>query len=393
MKKYRKLRKRRSFVSVFICLCISSIVCFLIGKNYGSRLAMQVGNLAFVISIIGICYCILYRIVREDDQKLVQFLEERIEEEKIPDVWIKKEKQIIRIKFDLNGGVDSQKLKKIQEDLSDLYKLPLLESDYKPGYITYSLARENYFDPLICKPDTDYSQFYDPKERSVYLDHNFSWQIDKFPHALIVGKTGGGKTLFLKYICRVLKSEKLSADLVILDPKNSPDLKRLGDELDTDVLTNKADILKKLREAEELMHQRYADLQESNCDMYNEMAMPLYCIIADEVASFTSSLDQKELKEFTKHLNAIVFKGRQAGVIAFLTLQRADTTFMGSTGGAIRDQLGLRVCLGGASADGLRMVFGSDAKKPAFKEPGEGMIQLSNMNEPRDYKAPRMLKV
>lgn len=374
-----------------MCLCISSIICFELGKIYKLELAIQIGNIGFASSLVGICIGIVFKIFGENDQKLMDFLKERIDEDKIPDTWIRNSKLTIQIKFALDGGIDSNKLKDIGEELSDLYKLPLLERVYKPGEIVYTLAKENYYSPLICKQGMNYSVFFDEDKRSIQLDRHLTWNFDKHPHALITGSTGSGKSQYIMYLTRVFASMNASK-ITILDAKGAPDLKRLADDLEIEDLNEKGKILKKLREVTEDMEQRYKDMKEAHCDYYYQMgeAMPVYCLILEEVSALQSSLDVNEEKEFSKRLNSLVLLGRQAGIVLILTLQRADVSFMGKTGGAIRDQLGLRVCLSG-SADGMRMVFGADTKRPVFREPGEGLIQITGMESPRDYKAPRML--
>ena len=51
------------------------------------------------------------------------------------------------------------------------------------------------------------------------LNNNLSWNVQKQPHLLLAGVTGGGKTTFLNYL--IIEMKKMRGTVYICDPKHS----------------------------------------------------------------------------------------------------------------------------------------------------------------------------
>lgn len=111
-------------------------------------------------------------------------------------------------------------------------------------------------------------------------------------------------------------------------------------------------------------------------------------ILFDELISFSKLANRKTYEETAKRLASIVVTGRSKRIYAGLILQRPDTTFVE---GAIRDNLGCKICMGQMSETAYKMCFGSDFShvKNYRHEIGAGLIYRQGVDtKPRELIAP-----
>lgn len=223
----------------------------------------------------------------------------------------------------------------------------------------------------------------------INITQDFKWNFTKIPHGLITGTTGGGKTFFLFYLLYAFT--KMKSDIYIIDPKRS-DLYSLRY---TDVpykdrtYCTPEEISEVLEDICKLMNDRYEEIGKSGRFgiTYKDLGFKPIVVVADELSALMAEADLKQRKEITAKLRQIINKGRQAGVIAILSMQKPSADIL-DTG--IRDQLGLRVILGNLSDEGYRMVFGTQDMTYLRNEQGEGYLfyQDQSFAIPQQFKSP-----
>jgi len=304
----------------------------------------------------------------------------------LPDIRYMQTAESLYISFDLDGSAKSKQYRGLKTQLKDCFNMACASVNETNGQIIYELVDDSYFEPLQADENTDYSNFCN--EERVLLGKHMTWNWRSAPHGLITGGTGSGKSYFLLFLFKCFNS--IHADIRIIDPKKS-DLYKLGIFLSVPTACEPNQIAKLLRETEEVMDQRYMDMEQIGADYYTLGLNPCFIFFDEAMAFSGGSADEKLKKECRKALLSIVAKGRQAGVNVILSAQRPDTEFLG--GGAVRDQLGMRVALGNLSRTGIEMVYGNDYKdiKPRFSGKGEGLIYVDGFtHEPMEFKTPRL---
>lgn len=292
----------------------------------------------------------------------------------------------LEIAFRLDGSSISQKFRDFETSLSDCFNLSCDDSRESDGYVIYEF--KTIGNPLKTSEKTDYRNYCNEEEMLLADDLSLKWNFRKSPHALIVGDTGSGKTFFLMYLLKCLKS--VDADIRIIDPKRA-DLLKIGKGWDIPAECEGNRIAMMLREVEQEMDRRYDDMTEIGVDYYTLGMKPLFVIFDEVMAFMAGSQDAKLVKEVNGYLMNIIAKGRQSGVFMVITMQRPDAKFLDA---AIRDQLGMRVSLGSMTDDGVAMVFGNKYRdrRPRTNEKGSGLIHMKHFNNsrPRDFITPRM---
>lgn len=105
-------------------------------------------------------------------------------------------------------------------------------------------------------------------------------------------------------------------------------------------------------------------------------------IIIDELSSLVESYPtKKERDEFLRQFKNMLRLSRSLGTVQggyriIVGLQQADSTYFGGTEG--RGNLGIRVALGGVTAEGVRMIFEitDESDKPESSPVGKGFAQV-----------------
>ncbi len=229
------------------------------------------------------------------------------------------------------------------------------------------------------------------EEKIIPVTSTVAWQIDKDPHALIAGGTGGGKTYFLFYL--LYQFFLKNYQVYLCDPKRS-DLymsREILSEYACAIEYSPGGIAKNIRLVKEEMQRRYQILDKNSYyigrSYSDENFSPVFLII-DEFGSFMAGCEGKLKTEVLNNLRQIIFQGRQAGVFVILATQKSDADTIPTE---IRDQLGFKAVLGNLSKDGYRMVFGShDGMNYKTCAPGSGYLFSDSMKSdiPVRFKAP-----
>lgn len=226
---------------------------------------------------------------------------------------------------------------------------------------------------------------------NIPLSTNLIWNIQRQPHLLLAGVTGGGKTTFLNYL--ILEYKKMEADIYICDPKRS-DLASLKNIIGSEYVASEVNQIAKLtRIVKECMEQRFIDYKENANNFvygHNFVDYKLNPIVLffDELGAFRAGADKKVLAETMANLSEIILKGREMGVFAILSTQQPNAQNIPTE---LRDNLSVRVALGTMSTDAYRMVFGENVKDlQPTSEVGTGYIFLDGLGwtKPKAFSAP-----
>lgn len=210
-------------------------------------------------------------------------------------------------------------------------------------------------------------------QRDVYLD------LAEMPHALIVGGTGGGKSVVAKTLMiQWLKAGNL---LCILDPKRVGFNAFKGKKGVLRVATDIPEISEVICAVRDEMDARYARMEETGLDNIlslppKDRPKPLLVMIDEATEAMTvekGSKDDVELQERNEAamatraaLSAIVRLGRAAGVHAIALTQRADVS--DGIAGSTKNNLEGRILLG--AADGTARLMAGFNESQVTTTPG-----------------------
>jgi hypothetical protein len=235
-----------------------------------------------------------------------------------------------------------------------------------------------------------------------------SWKPIKFPHMLVTGPTGGGKTGQMRTI--LINALLLGWRVWIIDPKRTS-YQHFRDWPGVERLCTTAGAMREaILDHRMEMERVYAGLESGR--MTHADIVPLL-LIFDEVTegfadirewveeSFAELKEENETttisREFKRAENAlwgVARKGREAMALLALGLQRPDTSFIP---GEARDNLITRSVAGYLKGDGLEMMFEDssvrqrvtrrvlDSETGAEREeqiPGRGTIDAGHGPEP-----------
>ncbi|WP_231577701.1 MULTISPECIES: FtsK/SpoIIIE domain-containing protein [unclassified Bacillus (in: firmicutes)] len=216
----------------------------------------------------------------------------------------------------------------------------------------------------------------------IRITGNISYELHKVVHSLVVGGTGSGKSFFI--LGKIVSYLNLSpqADLRIVDPKKADlSLLRFVTGFEGKVATEANQICKMLREVVGLMEKRYSEYFDNVSAFgktYRDFNLPIVIVIFDEFSAFMHSVDKKVAKEALDYVFQIVMKGRQAGVMIEILMQRPSADDLPTN---IRAQMGFKAGLGAMDSIGYNMIF--DTNNVEYKtvtEKGGGYIQLDGIH-------------
>ncbi|MHC5217958.1 hypothetical protein ACYSNR_14960 [Enterococcus sp. LJL128] len=280
-----------------------------------------------------------------------------------PKIFYQYKKGYIYVRFPLDLGPFQAKFNELAGELEEAFFCDMLEAQREEDYVCYKLLydiekkRININDLVV-------------KDFVLELMDGVAWEINKTPHALIAGGTGGGKTYFFLSLLKALIPAGALID--VCDPKKA-DLLDLGDlPFFKGHVFFGAGIIKCLENNVSDMNDRYEKMKASpnykTGKNYSFFGFKPKFIFVDEWPAYYSSLDTKERKKAMQLLNQIILMGRQSGYFLVLGMQRPDAKYID---GALRDSFGLRVTLGKMSQSGYKMMFDSTIKS-LFNKPIKG---------------------
>lgn len=287
------------------------------------------------------------------------------------------------IKIRMDGSPYAERFRDMEEPLARMFKTVCIDTIVERGYLTYifELREQNRIRIKSCK---DIPQ---AGKNEIAFSRDMVWNWKKCPHFLLVGNTGSGKTQLAQYMISCLI--KRGIRVIYCDPKNDYEMRYFAENCGAVYVSEENEIAKAVRETEEEMRKRGKELD--NLGMQETDFQPLY-LVFDELIAFSKIAEKKTYEETARRIASIVVMGRSKRVYAGLILQRPDTSFIE---GAIRDNLGCRICMGQMSDTAYKMAFGSDFAdvKNLRREIGSGLIYRQGVDtKPREFLAPYIEK-
>lgn len=282
----------------------------------------------------------------------------------------------------------SDKMNNFDTLLQALIKLPLNAKNDTISYCDYHFKKQAD-ERLFVSSNNDNLEY--NSSTVIPLNNNISWRIDKQPHALIAGVTGGGKTTFIFYL--LIELLKMKSMLYVCDPKKSDlgSLKHiLGEEF---VATESNQISRVIRQAKEEMDCRYRTYKDNPDNFrfgasFKDYGLSPLFVIFDEMGAFRAGADKKVYTETIANLTEIILKGREMGVFVLLSTQQPNANNIPTE---LRDNLSLRIALGNMGNEGYRMVFGeSNTNIQSVSSVGGAYIFLDGLgwDSPKPFEAP-----
>ena len=286
---------------------------------------------------------------------------------------------IFCIKIRMDGCLRSEKFRDLEQPLADMFCTVCTDRIEERGYLTYCFELE----PQEQAKIQSHKDIMTVGENEIAFSSDLIWDWKKCPHLMVIGNTGSGKTQLAQYIISCLLAQGVR--VIYCDPKNDDDMRLFMQGKSAVYVTKENDIAKVVRETEEQVRLREQDLQ--NIGIKEAEFNPIF-LFFDEMIAFAKIAEKKTYEETAKRLSTIVVTGRSKRVYAGMILQRPDTSFIE---GAIRDNLGCRICMGQMSETAYKMAFGSDFSdiKNNRREIGSGLIYRQGVDtKPREFLAP-----
>lgn len=215
------------------------------------------------------------------------------------------------------------------------------------------------------------------------------WNFNQYPHCLIVGLTGSGKSTFMRnlliqfprdWVVRILDGKRIEFSF----------MKHYG----FDVGVGGEIFERYVDEARNEMLRRAKILEGKGLNEYtDDPEMKPYFLVVDEFIYLINEVPAKKGKnggpsrrdEVWTKLQDISLRGRALGVFLILITQRPDSEFLPTV---VRDNMTMKVMLGG-SETALTMVFGKEKIKglELIREKGMGYYMIAD-SEVRPFRFP-----
>jgi len=206
------------------------------------------------------------------------------------------------------------------------------------------------------------------------------WNYNKYPHMLVVGETGEGKTSLVYYLMSSILS---NFDVYCIDGKDV-DYWALRDKfVQYAGINNHMSCFDILREFQAQMQERYILMKKHENVMYTELDLAPVFLFIDEFPSVVEAMDTSKVRgqkysqrdEFLRIDGDLIRRGRAAGFFLIKCMQRADAKYIG---GDTRDNMRLKIALGSATGESYAMLFGSEHRNLEELQQGQGYFKMGN---------------
>jgi len=228
-----------------------------------------------------------------------------------------------------------------------------------------------------------------PSSFCLKLQKGLEVDFERSPGLGLFGRSGSGKTTtLLAFLFQFLRN---GAQICLIDGKNELQI--------LDNLVNRAfrldTIIKTLEIAVNELERREALLSEASAQSgrlglkASEIALNPFVVAVDELGAVMASADSKEKARLVALLAQIALKGRSCGVVLVVSSQFASVETIPN---AIRSQLSIKILLGSAPAELVRMVFPQSAGGAKSARQFEGFVFVEGQRgrEPGRYQVPAL---
>lgn len=279
-----------------------------------------------------------------------------------PTVYLKQNRYDLEVAFKMAGNKFQDKFKKIGSDLETTFFMDFMEVQDDIKYKTYKLAYSAFLN-RIKVTDVNYS------DKGIQLMKNLWWNPIDDPHLLVVGGTGGGKTVLLRTLIRALAKVGV-AD--IGDPKQG-DFVTMAEQkaFEGRISYEVNDIVEMIERAVGIMFARYAYMRqkrEENGDKdmkkFYEYGLEPYFLVCDEYNALCAMLDFQTRQRLDNAMGQFLLLGRQAGCFAVIAMQKPSREDLGSK---LQANINFRVSVGRLDEVGYDLAFGEVNRNKEFK--------------------------
>lgn len=340
-------------------------------KNNNKNKSIIANNLAYMIHSLKLFDETVVEVKKDGKDAKERIIERVIK------IYFKEDSKKVYVRIARQGDRFTKEAISLGENLESALGLELDTFNKTINYAEYSFLKRR--DERIQLASTIGNSTVSDEIR---VSGNISYELHKVPHSLIVGGTGSGKSFFI--LGKILSYLSLTprADLYIIDPKKADlSLLRFVVGFENKVATEPNQICRILREVVELMENRYKEYFSDISAFgktYRDFNLPVVIVIFDEFAAFMHSVDKKISKEALDYVFQIVMKGRQAGVMIEILMQRPSADDLPTN---IRAQMGFKAGLGSMDSIGYNMIFDTnDIEYKTVVEKGGGYIQIDGVH-------------
>ena len=231
-----------------------------------------------------------------------------------------------------------------------------------------------------------------PNKGFVFIAPETLWDYHNYPHGLIVGRTGEGKSVLALSIMRQLRCHDVK--VYYMDPKNSGKTKRALEGTGVEYHSNPHEIRelmialrKEAYERTEAMN-NYSYLAEDFEHDWRDIV-----IVFDELAALPKmvGIDKKTYTDIMDAFQNIIYTGRESCVQIIALCQSADAAVFGEKqGAATRSNFGFRCAMGVIVDDERYKMIFPEMKKVELKrhEKGAGLACMAGDERPREIIVP-----
>lgn len=282
---------------------------------------------------------------------------------KFPKIYIKQNRYDMLLYFQMQGSRFQDKFSALDKELEKTFFMDCMERLSEERFLVYKLAYSAFLNRIHAR-DVSYVE-----GKGLQLMKNLYWDMVHDPHLLVVGGTGGGKTVFLR---EVLTGLLPNATFQIGDAKRA-DFVTLADlpALKDRVVFEIDDILGMVENNVLIMNNRYDHMREivkkekrKEMGSFVEFDMKAHFIMIDEGNALVNSMDYSSRDRYMMAMTQLLLKGRQCGVFVCLAMQKPSSDDLPTK---FRSNMMHHISLGRLDDTGYQMTFGDENKNKDFK--------------------------
>ena len=279
-----------------------------------------------------------------------------------PVVYMKQNRYDLEIAFKMAGNKFQDKFKKIGSDLETTFFMDFMEVQDDIKFKTYKLAYSAFLN-RIKVIDVNYS------DKGIQLMKNLYWNPIDDPHLLVVGGTGGGKTVLLRTLILALAKEGV---VDIGDPKQA-DFVTMAEQkaFEGRISYSAEDIVAMIERGVDIMFARYAFIRKKRAEngdkdmkKYYEYGLEPYFLVCDEYNALYAMLDYQTRQRLDNAMGQFLLLGRQAGCFGIIAMQKPSRDDLGSK---LQANINFRISVGRLDEVGYDLAFGEVNRNKEFK--------------------------
>lgn len=279
-----------------------------------------------------------------------------------PTVYLKQNRYDLEVAFKMAGNKFQDKFKKIGGDLETTFFMDFMEVQDDIKFKTYKLAYSAFLN-RIKVTDVEFS------DNGIQLMKNLYWNPIDDPHLLVVGGTGGGKTVLLRTLIRALAKEGV---VDIGDPKQA-DFVTMAEQkaFEGRIAYNAEDVVAMIERGVDIMFSRYAYIRQKRAEngdkdmkKFYEYGLGPYFLVCDEYNALCAMLDFQTRQRLDNAMGQFLFLGRQAGCFGIIAMQKPAREDLGSK---LQANINFRISVGRLDEISYDLTFGEVNKNKEFK--------------------------